>query len=84
MPNYDLNTLEGCELQYRAFDIRYQLLRRIGVDEPVRREKEWVAERINELLASGMEEYERRCSRCGIPLPFDWPYRSCAVCRERY
>ena len=33
LPPFDTETLEGCELQYRGYDVRSQLMRRIGKEE---------------------------------------------------
>ena len=34
LPDFGDFSLEACETQYKSYDIRYQLLRRIGIEEP--------------------------------------------------
>ena len=82
-PKFDTDTLEGCENQYRAYDIRCQLLRRVGINESVTRQKRELAEKINAFLAQDKQSLERRCPQCGAPLAFDWPWRTCDRCDYR-
>ncbi len=79
-PYFDLNTLEGCEIQYRAFDIRSQMQHRIGIDEYHTEEKRALAAKINEFLSGSKQEYERKCALCGRKLSYNWPYRVCDDC----
>lgn len=82
-PRFDRSSLEGCELQYRAYDIRGQLLRRIGLEDDSAERKRDLSARINAFLAQDKRTLERKCLKCGKPLPFDWPYRVCGACRYR-
>lgn len=79
-PKFDLTTLEGCEMQYRAYDIRSQMQHRIGVEEYHTEEKRALAAKINQFLAGDKQDYERKCEACGKKLPFNWPYRVCDAC----
>ncbi|MBR1496423.1 MAG: helicase [Oscillospiraceae bacterium] len=82
-PRFDLETLEGCENQYKAYDIRCQLLRRVGIDESVTKEKRELAGRINAFLAQDKQFLQRKCPECGRLLSFDWPFRTCDKCHFR-
>ena len=75
-------TLEECELQYRAFDIRHQLLRRIGIEEDCTEEKTALCERINMFLSREKTDYIRKCRFCGKELAFDSPYGICNACHS--
>ena len=79
-PRFDLSTLEGCEIQYRAYDIRSQMQHRIGVEEYHMEEKRSLAAKINGFLAGDKQDYERKCAVCGKKLAFNWPYRVCDAC----
>ncbi len=79
-PKFDQETLEGCELQYRALDIRSQMHRRIGIEDYSMEEKRLLAEKISGFLAGSKTEYERRCAVCGKKLSFNWPFRVCDAC----
>ena len=80
VPMFDTDTLEGCELQYKALDVRHQLLRRIGIEDPRMEEKLELCEKINQLLLEDKRNLRRRCPRCGRSLPADWPYGICDRC----
>lgn len=83
VPDFETDTLEGCELQYKALDVRHQLLRRIGIEDPRMDEKLELCERINELLMSDKRRFHRRCRICGKPLPATWSYGICDDCHAR-
>ena len=80
---FSTDTLEDCELRYKALDIRHQMLRRAGIEENVRTEQEHITQRINELLQADKSSFLRRCARCHRLLPFDHPSRLCDRCYER-
>ena len=84
VPMFDTDTLEGCELQYKALDVRHQLLRRIGIEDPRMDEKLELCEKINQLLLSDKKNFRKRCRRCGKSLPADWPYGICDECFRRH
>lgn len=82
LPDFGDDSLEDCEKQYKAYDIRHQLLRRIGIEEPHLEEKEALVQKINRYLTENKKQYLKRCSCCGTELPFDYPYGMCAECYE--
>lgn len=82
LPSFGDHSLEVCELQYKAYDIRHQLLRRIGVEEPHLKEKEILVQKINGFLTANKDRFLRTCSCCGEELPFDYPYGMCQDCYE--
>ena len=83
VPEYETDTLEGCELQYKALDVRHQLLRRIGIEDPRMDEKQELCEKINKLLLADKSRFRKRCRRCGKSLPATWPYGICDDCFNR-
>ncbi len=84
VPMFETDTLEGCELQYKALDVRHQLLRRIGIEEPRMDEKLELCEKINQLLLTDKRNFRKRCRRCGRSLPATWPYGICDACFHRH
>ena len=84
VPMFDTDTLEGCELQYKALDVRHQLLRRIGIEDPRMDEKLELCEKINELLLTDKKNFRKRCRLCGRSLPATWPYGICDSCFHRH
>lgn len=83
MPYFNTDTLEGCELQYKAFDIRHQILRRIGIEEPCMDEKMALCAKINNMLLDDKMNYRKRCRRCGRYLPATYPYGICDKCHRK-
>ncbi len=75
-------TLEECELQYRAYDIRHQLLRRIGIEEDCTEEKTALCERINLFLSREKTDYIRKCRICGKELAFNSAFGICDSCHK--
>ena len=80
VPMFNTDTLEGCELQYKALDVRHQLLRRIGVEDPRMDEKLELCEKINQLLLTDEGKFRRRCRKCGRPLPIGSTFGICDRC----
>ena len=84
MPSISTNTLEECELCYKAFDIRHQMARRIGVkDEESLEAKIELCEKINEFLKKSKLRFLKKCSRCGRVLPTGYSYGMCQKCYEK-
>lgn len=79
-PYFDTETLLGCELQYKAFDIRHQLLRRIGREDDSTAERRAICEKIAALMRESKEDYIRRCRVCGRELPIGAVYNFCDDC----
>lgn len=84
VPMFRTDTLEGCELQYKALDVRHQLLRRIGIEDPRMDEKLELCEKINQLLLTDKRSLRKRCRLCGRSLPADFPYGICEQCFHRH
>ena len=82
LPWFTLDDLEGCELQYRAYDIHHQLLRRLGVEDRSLQEKEVIIKRIAELIRE-KGGYLPKCRLCGKLLPPESPYSLCERCYHR-
>ena len=82
-PPFDIDTLLGCEQQYKAWDINHQLKMRIGIQDDNFGQREEICRRIQELMAADKNEYIRRCRECGCELPPAYPYNLCERCFER-
>ena len=81
-PWFECVDLEGCELQYRAYDIYHQLLRRLNQEDHSLKEKEKICRKIA-LLMKEKGEYLRRCRICNRVLPVNSPYGICEKCYKR-
>ena len=79
-PYFGDETLQDCELRYKAYDIRHQLLRRIGIEDDCTEERRAICRRIDELMRAGKEQYIRRCSVCGKELPIGSLFNTCDRC----
>ena len=82
-PQFETETLEGCELQYHAYDIYHQMSRRIKKPVSVLDEKDAICKRIGELLKTDKKLYLTRCRQCGKKLPWNSPYLICDKCYSR-
>ena len=80
LPYFGTETLLDCELQYKAYDIHHQLLRRIGVPDDCTAERSAICARIAELMRENKEQYIRRCRACGRGLPIGTVYNYCEDC----
>ena len=79
-PDFETETLQGCELQYKAYDIHHQILSRIGVQDDCSAERSEICEKIRLLMAEDKTEYIRRCKRCGRELPIGYSFNLCNRC----
>ncbi len=79
-PYFGTETLQDCELQYKAYDIRHQLLRRIGVPDDCTAERSAICDRIAELMKEHKAQYIRRCRVCGRELPIGSMFNICEKC----
>ncbi len=79
-PYFGDETLQECELQYKAYDIRHQLLRRIGDEDDCTAERKAICDRIAELMKVSKEQYIRRCRSCGKELPIGAVFNYCDRC----
>ncbi len=81
-PWFECIDLEGCELQYRAYDIYHQLLRRIDQPDNSLEEKERICAKIAQLMKEkGM--YLKRCRICNSLLPITSNFNICDRCYRR-
>ena len=79
-PAFGTDTLLACELQYRAYDIHHQLLRRIGVEDDCTAERKAICDRIAELMEENKSQYIRHCRICGKELPIGSVFNVCESC----
>ena len=79
-PHFDIDTLLGCEQQYKAWDINHQLKMRIGIQDDNFGQREEICQRIKELMAEDKNEYIRKCKQCGRELPPGYTYNLCEFC----
>ena len=79
-PGFDIDTLLGCEQQYKAWDINHQLKMRIGIQDDSFGQREEICRRINELMAADKKEYIRKCRQCGRELPPGYTFNLCEAC----
>ena len=81
-PYFGIGSLQACELQYRAWDIHHQLLRRIGREEDCGEEREEICRMIARFMAQNKDQYIRRCRRCGKVLEIGYSFGLCKNCYE--
>lgn len=79
-PWFETETLQGCELQYKAYDVHHQLLRRIGREDDSARQRREIVERIARLMGESKEPYIRKCRVCGKELPIGSVFNVCQHC----
>ena len=81
-PYFGTGSLQACELQYRAWDIHHQLLRRVGREEDCSNERDEICRQIAMYMAQNKDQYIRRCRRCGKVLEIGYPFGLCEHCYE--
>lgn len=70
-PTFESDDLMGCELQYKAYDVYHQLMRRIGVEDDCIEEKEALAQKINDILKqTNTPKFKRFRKRWRDEMPF--------------
>ena len=79
-PHFDTDTLLGCELQYKAYDVNHQLKMRIGIQDDNFEQREAVCQKIKELMAEKKDEFIRKCAQCGAELPIGYTFNLCENC----
>ena len=82
-PYFETDTLQGCELQYKAYDVHHQLLTRIGKEDDSTAQRDEICEKIRQLMAEDKTEYIRKCKRCGKELPIGYPFNLCQRCYKQ-
>ncbi|MCR5292449.1 MAG: ATP-dependent helicase [Eubacterium sp.] len=80
LPSFGTETLKDCELEYKAYDIRHQLLRRIGIPDDSMKRRRAICDRISELMLENKEEYILHCRICGKELPIGSMFNYCEEC----
>ena len=80
MPYFGTETLQDCELQYKAYDIHHQLLRRVGIPDDCTAARSAICERIAELMKENKDQYIRRCRVCGREMPIGSQFNICEEC----
>ena len=83
LPWFGTESLLDCELQYKAYDIHHQLLRRIGIPDDCTAERSAICDRIAELMKENKSQYIRRCRSCGKELPIGAMFNYCEDCYTR-
>ena len=81
-PAIDITTLEGCELQYKALDLRDHISRRFGEKTDSFTEKDKLCDAINKFLLSDKDKYLSKCRQCGKRLDFSQKVGLCDKCYE--
>lgn len=83
---FSTEQLDDLELEYKKCDMLYSYLKKFNYDE----EKEYlltykkqIAKQISELL-SEQKLPPKKCSICGSPLPWNYPYRECNKCHYSF
>ena len=79
-PYFGDETLQDCELQYKAYDIHHQLLRRVGLEDDCSEQRKAICDRIAELMKDSKADYIRRCRSCGKELPIGTVFNYCERC----
>lgn len=79
-PYFGDETLQECELQYKAYDIHHQLLRRIGIEDDCSAQRCAICDKIAALMRESKELYIRRCRVCGKELPIGSVFNYCNRC----
>ena len=80
LPDFGTDTLMNCELEYKAYDMRHQLLRRIGEDDEYSSVRQKICARIAEFMKEDKGQYIRRCRFCGRELPIGSIFNTCEAC----
>lgn len=79
-PRFGTETLQDCELQYKAYDILHQLMMRVGKPAEFNEERDAICQRIKELMQADKSSYIRRCTGCSKELPIGYAFNMCEKC----
>lgn len=82
LPNFGTETLEGCELQYKALDLRHHILRKFDIKIDYQNEKDRLCNVINNFLLSEKDKYLLKCRACGKKLEFTQKIGLCEKCYQ--
>lgn len=80
LPDFGTDTLMNCELEYKGYDIRHQLLRRLGLPDEYSYIRQEICVKIIEFMKENKDQYIKRCKYCGAELPIGSMYNVCDNC----
>ena len=80
LPDFGTDTLMNCELEYKGYDLRHQLLRRLGLPDEYSHVRQSICEKISLFMKEDKGQYIRRCRYCGKELPIGTIYNYCDEC----
>jgi len=79
--------LDNLETYYRMLDLYYSFCKEMGKEckaEDTMYIKASVSEEIHEILKNQMKNMKNKCSKCGKPLPWDFPFNICDKCFQKH
>lgn len=86
--SFNSTTLDALELYYKKLDLYFSFSKNMNMEidkEWLNEEKLKTAEAINAELVEDLDQYSKKCSRCGKTLPWDFVYNICEDCySDRY
>lgn len=80
LPSFGTDTLMNCELEYKGYDLRHQLLRRLGLPDEYSHVRQSICDKISLFMKEDKGQYIRRCRFCGRELPIGSIYNYCDEC----
>ncbi|MBO7355708.1 MAG: hypothetical protein J6U50_03675, partial [Lachnospiraceae bacterium] len=80
LPDFGTDTLMNCELEYKGYDLRHQLLRRLGLPDEYSHVRQSICDKISMFMKEDKGQYIRRCKYCGKELPIGTIYNYCDEC----
>ncbi|MGL4774372.1 MAG: helicase-related protein, partial [Clostridium sp.] len=78
--------LDELESYYKSLELNYSFAKNFKLmvnNEYISREKEYTANKINDLLLTSLLHHERVCLDCGKKLAWDYPSERCKFCKEK-
>jgi len=86
IPVERITTLDAMEQYYQSLDLYYSFCKTMNIPmnkSAVMRSKYETSDKIQELLKDRMKSMGRKCRRCGVKLPWDYPFGICENCHMR-
>lgn len=83
VPYFDESDLSGCEVQYKAHEIRYRLSLAFKYKDDLETEKQRLCIKINRLLVGSKSMFIPRCKECGKRLPITIEESLCEDCKVK-
>lgn len=77
--------LDELECYYKSLELNYSFAKNFNLfisNEYISKEKEYTANKINDLLLTSLLHHERVCLDCGKKLAWDYPSERCRICKE--